>query len=144
MFSFSPEDVREQFVSAEQLMRACDQVWSADSRADISLERGHPLAGSCVYCKVDHLIGLFDQVRQVRNRVVLVSSESDRPITEEFLSTMPAADCSLVQHKHSNEGREIERLAARSGEFVLWASPSRRRSSPRAPVRSTNVRAGFM
>ena len=89
MFSFSSEEVQEHFVSAEQLMRACDQVWSADSQAEIKIERGQPRAASCVYCKVDHLIGLFDQIRQVRNRVVLVSSESDRPITKEFVERCP-------------------------------------------------------
>ena len=61
MFSFSSEDVQERFISAEQLMRVCDQVWSADSKAEITIERSQPPAGSCVYCKVDHLIGLFDQ-----------------------------------------------------------------------------------
>ena len=85
MFSFSSRDVQEHFISAEQLMGVCDQVWSADSKADISLERRQPRAASSVYCKVDHLIGLFDRIRAVRNRVVLVSSESDRPITSEFL-----------------------------------------------------------
>jgi hypothetical protein len=89
MFAFSSEDVRERFISAEQLMTACDQVWSVDGRAEIRTERGQPPAGSRVYCKVDHLVGLFDQIRQARNRVVLVSSESDRPITEEFLQRCP-------------------------------------------------------
>ena len=89
MFAFSSEDVEKRFISAEQLMMACDQVWSVDGRAEIRTERSQPPAGSCVYCKVDHLIGLFDQIRQARNRVVLVSSESDRPITEEFLQRCP-------------------------------------------------------
>jgi hypothetical protein len=89
MFPFSSEDVEKRFISAEQLMMACDQVWSVDGRAEIKTERSQPPAGSCVYCKVDHLIGLFDQIRQARNRVVLVSSESDRPITEEFLQRCP-------------------------------------------------------
>jgi hypothetical protein len=89
MFSFSSRDVQEHFISAEQLMGVCDQVWSADSKADISLERRQPRAASSVYCKVDHLIGLFDRIRAVRNRVVLVSSESDRPITSEFLLKCP-------------------------------------------------------
>ena len=89
MFPFSSEDVQERFVSAEQLMRVCDQVWSADGRAKVAIEHGQPQAGSCVYCKVDHLIGLFDQTRQARNCVVLVSSESDRPINKEFLERCP-------------------------------------------------------
>ena len=89
MFPFSSEDVQERFVSAEQLMRVCDQVWSADGRAKVAIELGQPQAGSCVYCKVDHLIGLFDQTRQARNCVVLVSSESDRPINKEFLERCP-------------------------------------------------------
>jgi len=89
MFLFSPQEVQEHFISAEQLMRACDQVWSADSKADILIERGQPRAASSIYCKVDHLIGLFDHIRKVRNRMVLVSSESDRPITTEFLEGCP-------------------------------------------------------
>jgi hypothetical protein len=111
MFDFSSEDIRKHFVSAEQLMRACDQVWSADSRADISLDRGRPLAGSCVYCKVDHLIGLFDQVRQVRNRVVLVSSESDRPITKEFFQRRPPQ---IAHWFSTNIQTKDERLSALS------------------------------
>jgi hypothetical protein len=109
MFPFSSEQVREHFVSAEKLMRACDQVWSADSRADIGLERGQPFAGSCVYCKVDHLIGLFDQVRQVRNRVVLVSSESDRPITKEFFQRCPPQ---IAHWFSTNIQTKDERLSA--------------------------------
>jgi hypothetical protein len=89
MFTFSSEDVRKHFVSAEQLMTACDQIWSVDSKARIRTEHGQPPAGACVYCKVDHLVGLFDQIRRARNRVVLVSSESDRPITKEFLERCP-------------------------------------------------------
>jgi hypothetical protein len=89
MFAFSAEDIRKHFISAEQLMQVCDQVWSVDKRAEIRTERGQPRAGSCVYCKVDHLIGLFDQIRQTRSRVVLVSSESDRPITKEFFERCP-------------------------------------------------------
>jgi hypothetical protein len=89
MFPFSSEEVQEQYVSAEQLMGASDQVWSVDSRAQTRIERGPPRAGSCVYCKVDHLVGLFDQIRLARNRVILVSSESDRPITSEFLERCP-------------------------------------------------------
>ena len=44
-------------------MRVCDQVWSADSKAEIAIDHGQPRAGSCVYCKVDHLIGLFDKIQ---------------------------------------------------------------------------------
>jgi hypothetical protein len=89
MFPFTSHEVREHFISAEQLMRVCDQVWSADRKADIPLQRQQPQTASSIYCKVDHLVGLFDTVRKVRNRVVLVSSESDRPITTEFLGRCP-------------------------------------------------------
>jgi hypothetical protein len=109
MFSFSPEEVQDHFISAEQLMRACDQVWSADSRAEIRIERGQPRAGSCVYCKVDHLIGLFDQIRQARNRVVLVSSESDRPISKEFLERCPPQ---IAHWFSTNIQTKDERLSA--------------------------------
>jgi hypothetical protein len=89
MFPFTDNDVREHFLSAEQLMRVCDQIWSADRQADIQLERRQPQTASSIYCKVDHLLGLFDTLRKVRHRVVLVSSESDRPITSEFLRRCP-------------------------------------------------------
>jgi hypothetical protein len=89
MFPFSSNEVREHFISAEQLMRVCDQVWSADRKADIRLERRQPQTASSIYCKIDHLVGLFDIVREFRNRLVLVSSESDRPITSEFLGRCP-------------------------------------------------------
>ena len=89
MFPLTPQEVQEQFISAEQLMRVCDQVWSADSKAEISIERSQPRAASSIYCKVDHLVGLFDSVRRVRDRLVLVSSESDRPITQEFFDRCP-------------------------------------------------------
>ena len=89
MFPFSSHEVREHFISAEQLMRACDQVWSADSKAETQLDRRQPQTASSIYCKVDHLVGLFDAVRRFRNRLVLVSSESDRPITSEFLGRCP-------------------------------------------------------
>ena len=42
MFPFASNEVREHFLSAEQLMRVCDQVWSADRKADIQLERRQP------------------------------------------------------------------------------------------------------
>ena len=70
-------------------MRVCEQVWSADRKADVQLERRQPRPASSIYCKVDHLVELFDTLRRVRNRVVLVSSESDRPITSEFLARCP-------------------------------------------------------
>ncbi len=89
MFPFTSKEVQEQFLSAEQLMRACDQVWSADRKANIPLERGQPRAASSIYCKVDHLVGLFNRLRKARDRVILVSSESDRPITEEFFHRSP-------------------------------------------------------
>ena len=109
MFAFSSEDVQKRFVSAEQLMTACDQVWSVDGRAEIRTERGQPPAGSRVYCKVDHLIGLFDQVRAARNRVVLVSSESDRPITKEFLQRCPPQ---IAHWFSTNIQAKDERLSA--------------------------------
>ena len=134
--------IRENFLSAEQLMRACGQVWSADSRADISIERGQPLAGSCVYGKVDHLVGLFDQVRQVRNRVVLVSSESDRPITKEFLQRCPPQ---IAHWFSTNIETKDERLSA----LPLGLANSYCGITLKAPLIAAhsrpfgNVRAGF-
>ena len=119
MFPFSPEDVQEHFISAEQLMRACDQVWSADSRADIS-HRARPAS-----CRIMRLLQGRSSYRTVRSSQAGPQScgscqLGERPADHQgIFSKMPAADCALVQHKHSNEGREIERLAARSGEFVL-------------------------
>ncbi len=109
MFAFSSEDVQKRFVSAEQLMTVCDQVWSVDGRAQIRTERSQPPAGSRVYCKVDHLIGLFDRARAARNRVVLVSSESDRPITKEFLRRCPPQ---IAHWFSTNIQAKDERLSA--------------------------------
>ena len=109
MFSFSPKQVQEQFVSAEQLMRVCDQVWSADARADTGVNHTQPEAGTCVYCKVDHLVGLFDKVRRSRNRIVLVSSESDRPITADLLARCPAQ---IAHWFSTNLQTRHERLSA--------------------------------
>ena len=109
MFPFTSNEVREHFLSAEQLMRVCDQVWSADRKADIQLERRQPQRASSIYCKVDHLVGLFDTVRKVRNRLVLVSSESDRPITSEFLGRCPPQ---IAHWFSTNIEVEDERLEA--------------------------------
>jgi hypothetical protein len=109
MFSFSSEEVQSRFVSAEQLMGVCDQVWSADRKAQIKIERGQPLAGSSVYCKIDHLIGLFDQIRLTRNRVILVSSESDRPVNREFLERCPRQ---IAHWFSTNVQAKDERLSA--------------------------------
>ena len=109
MFPFTSNEVREHFISAEQLMRLCDQVWSADRKADIQLERRQPQRATSIYCKVDHLVGLFDTVRKVRNRLVLVSSESDRPITSEFLGRCPPQ---IAHWFSTNIEVEDERLEA--------------------------------
>ena len=109
MFPFSSNEVREHFISAERLMRVCDQVWSADKKADIHLQRRQPQTAASIYCKVDHLLGLFDTVRRVRNRLVLISSESDRPITGEFLGRCPPQ---IAHWFSTNIEAEDERLEA--------------------------------
>jgi hypothetical protein len=52
---------------------------------------------------------LFDTVRKVRNRLVLVSSESDRPITSEFLGRCPPQ---IAHWFSTNIEVEAERLEA--------------------------------
>jgi hypothetical protein len=89
MFPFASQEVRENFLSAEQLMRTCDQVWSADDKANAPIDQRPPRPASSVYCKIDHLVGLFDALRQIRSRVILVSSESDRPITNDLFAKCP-------------------------------------------------------
>lgn len=133
MFPFSSREIREHFISAEQLMRACDQVWSADSKADISIERGQPRAASSVYCKVDHLIGLFNRVRTVRDRIILVSSESDRSITREFLDRSPPQ---IAHWFSTNIQTKSERLSA----LPLGLANSYCRITAKAPLIAANSR----
>lgn len=81
--------VIEQHLSAEQLMRCCDRVWSADRRCDAVRERGPFRPGEIVYCKLDHVRGLFHALRRQRSRIVLVTSESDDLVTEDYARTRP-------------------------------------------------------
>ena len=119
MFPFTSNEVREDFVSAEQLMRVCDQVWSADRKADIPLQRQQPRPASSIYCKVDHLVGLFDTLRKVRNRVVLVSSESDRPITAEFLGRCPPQIAHWFSTNIEVEDEPVKGTATWPGKLLL-------------------------
>jgi len=74
---FASDRVRKDFLSAERFMECCDQVWSADQRSSRITDRRRPERGSIVYAKRDHTVPLFQQLKKRRNRVVLVTSESD-------------------------------------------------------------------
>jgi hypothetical protein len=74
---FASDRVRKDFLSAERFMECCDQVWSADQRSSRITDRRRPERGSIVYAKRDHTVPLFQQLKKQRNRVVLVTSESD-------------------------------------------------------------------
>jgi hypothetical protein len=74
---FDSDRVRKNFLSAERFMECCDQVWSTDRRSSRITDRRRPESGSIVYAKRDHAAHLFQQLKRRRNRVVLVTSESD-------------------------------------------------------------------
>jgi len=78
----APDRVRADYLSAEQYMTGCDQVWSTDRRSDRRQDRSAPCPGQVVYFKSDHTEGFFRQLAGVRSRVVCVSAESDDTISE--------------------------------------------------------------
>ncbi len=88
-FPISPQRIEREFINAEQILRACDVVWSTDRRADIKPQPDGVGPASIVYAKADHYIPLFHQLRRSRNRVVLVTSESDFTITPEVARCRP-------------------------------------------------------
>jgi hypothetical protein len=72
-----PERIRNEFISAEGFMDCSNQVWSTDRRLYRRTEQSVPQHKSILYAKRDHVSPLFDKLKKTRNRVVLVSSESD-------------------------------------------------------------------
>jgi len=91
MSIFAPSaNATEDFLSAEQFMRGCDHIWSTDRRCPVPRNSGRISGGDIVYAKVDHLPRLFQILRRQRGRVVLVTSESDLPISAEMASERPS------------------------------------------------------
>jgi len=72
-----PERVRMDYLSAERFIECCDQVWSTDRRSFRSTDRGAPRHGELIYAKRDHVAPLFSKLKKRRNKIVLVTSESD-------------------------------------------------------------------
>lgn len=70
------------YLSAEQYMSCCDQVWSTDKRSTQLTSRAIPVHGSIVYAKRDHVGSLFKELSRSRARVVLITAESDDPVEE--------------------------------------------------------------
>jgi hypothetical protein len=90
LFPFSSNRVLSDYLSAEQLMRVCDLIWSTDRRAHRRTTSRVPIApGAIVYAKADHFIPLFDQLRHRRSRVVLVTAESDMTVDPEIARARP-------------------------------------------------------
>ena len=89
LFPFSSKRVLSEYLSAEQLMRVCDVVWSTDRRASVKTSRAPIAPGAIVYAKADHFIPLFHQLRRRRTRVVLVTAESDMTVSPEIARTRP-------------------------------------------------------
>ena len=133
MFPFTSKEVQEQFVSAEQLMRACDQVWSADRKADIA---------SSAASLVRH------PASTARSTILSdCSTKSGRPAIAWFWSARKAIgrlprNSSIDARRRLHIGsartfkrrRAIERPAAWSGEFLLrhhsQGAPDRRGFAP--------------
>jgi hypothetical protein len=89
LFPFSSDRVLRDHLSAEQLIRVCDVIWSTDRRARVETARAPIPPGAIVYAKADHFIPLFHQLRRARNRVILVTSETDFTITREVARCRP-------------------------------------------------------
>jgi hypothetical protein len=89
LFPFSSDRILRDHLSAEQLMRVCDVIWSTDRRARTETSRASIPPGAIIYAKADHFIPLFHQLRRRRGRVVLVTAESDMAVTAEIARTRP-------------------------------------------------------
>lgn len=81
MFHLDPNKIRREYLSAEQFMDCCGQVWSTDRRSTRAVIRRAPLHGSIVYAKRDHTGSLFPVLGKRRAKVVLVTAESDKEVT---------------------------------------------------------------
>ena len=77
---FDASRVRSEFLSAEQYMKCCDQVWSTDRRSSREVNRTRPLQGSLLYAKRDHVEKLFPLLGQRRARIVLITAEADESV----------------------------------------------------------------
>ncbi|HEY5706502.1 MAG TPA: hypothetical protein VIS96_13100 [Terrimicrobiaceae bacterium] len=91
IFSFDGARVRDDYLSAEQFMRHCDCILSSKPLA--KRPHSHPVdfsPGRILYAKLDDYVGNFDSFRGQRNRVVLVSSESDIAITRRRIRQKPS------------------------------------------------------
>lgn len=83
---FSASRVADDFLSAEQFVSLCDRVWCMDKRASSRLLPERRLDHrATVYCKRDRVQTLWPALARRRNRIVLVTSESDFSITEDQL-----------------------------------------------------------
>ena len=77
---FDASRVRSEFLSAEQYMNCCDQVWSTDRRSSRETSRTRPCHGTLLYAKRDHVITLFPVLEQRRARVILITAEADESV----------------------------------------------------------------
>ena len=69
--------IQNDYLSAEQYQRCCDQVWGVDRRSSFCPDKSRPLHGTIVYAKRDLVHSLFATLKKGRSRVLLVSAESD-------------------------------------------------------------------
>ena len=77
---FDASRVRSEFLSAEQYMKCCDQVWSTDRRSSREVNRARSLQGSLLYAKRDHVETLFTLLGHRRARIALVTAEADESV----------------------------------------------------------------
>lgn len=73
-------------VGNDAYIGACDHVfWSNDAPH----ESPHFRYGDVVFCKIDEVWRLFRALRRTRKRIVLVTSEGDKPVTPELHAQRP-------------------------------------------------------
>jgi len=77
---FEASRVRAEFLSAEQYMNCCDQVWSTDRRSTREVNPDRPQQGSLLYAKRDHVTKLFPMLGQRRTRITLITAEADESV----------------------------------------------------------------
>ena len=74
---FEARSIRNDHLSAEQYQRFCHPIWSVDRRSSQRIDKIPPAHAAIVYAKRDHVSTLFGELKKRRDRIVLVTSESD-------------------------------------------------------------------
>lgn len=78
---FTDEQVGTSFLNADQYQQICSIVWAVDKRKSHQRPDGPVPHGAIVYSKRDKVTPLWVHLRKHRSRVLLLTAESDVPVT---------------------------------------------------------------